>query len=317
MDLEEKTGESKRTAIVMGRRAAFGLVWAVTMVVVFAAGWFGGQLDWSGVRPVAQASVEPESPAIVVVAPMPEPASPSESEEVSLDPTPPAPPQPRLVAPPRVAPEVASIPDPPDVLPEVESIAPITEGFGRAVAAADAGEFRPARSEAEALINDHGDYSGLVAAFRESGSDEVRARLEALRVLQLGGLDSVSKEVARELKRSYAGTAQVLESIHEWRILKPRVATLEPAIRDGAGIVVRGVIENPDVGVVRRVTVEVEALDAAGNVLAKRTSRVRPRSLDPGAEGSFIARFADLNPDSVMRARATVVEWESEVFDGG
>ena len=72
---------------------------------------------------------------------------------------------------------------------------------------------------------------------------------------------------------------------------------------------------NPDIGAVRRVIVEVEAFDAGGDVVAKTTARVRPRSLDSGAAGSFTVQFTEIDPASVFRTRATVIEWQSEVFE--
>ena len=69
----------------------------------------------------------------------------------------------------------------------------ITEGFARAEIFAGGGDLNYARSEAETLLEEFEDYSGMVAAFLASGTGEVRARLNALRLLQLGGLHDATE----------------------------------------------------------------------------------------------------------------------------
>ena len=217
---------------------------------------------------------------------------------------------------------VASTPPPPVLepvatveLPEVVvPREPIAELIERAERLAEAGDQEGARSDAEALLAKYRNYSGLTSALVEDGAGEMRARLDALRVLQLGGLESLSTELAREMKRSYASTPEVLEAIRDWRLLKPRITGLDSSIEDGERVVVTGALENPDIGTVRRVLVEVEALDAAGNVLAKEQIRVRPKAIGAGGEGSFTVRFGSIDPSFVVRTRATVVKWQSEVL---
>ena len=74
--------------------------------------------------------------------------------------------------------------------------------------------------------------------------------------------------------------------------------------------------------IVRRVTVDrgrtpQQALDTTGSVLTATRARVRPKTLGPGSRGSFTVRLEALDPNSVLRTRASVVEWETEVLDAG
>ncbi|NIM02304.1 MAG: hypothetical protein GTO30_15090 [Acidobacteria bacterium] len=309
--------------MVIARRAAWSVGWVATVALAVFAGWLVGQRFWPPEsHRVLRSPLEQETNAGEATLPqgfqvppgtvMPEPAA------VEPEPEPPVieqkPQLPPPVAEPELVPEIV-VEEPVEVVEVTEPAIVITDGFARAGELAEVGDFDGARVEAETLLAEYGDYSGLIDAFLESGDGETRARLNALRVLQLGGLQMISVEVARELKRSYAGSAEVLESIHDWRILKPSVARLDSSIEEGRGVVVQGRVSNPDVGVVRRVIVEVEALDAGGNVLAKTTARVRPRALDAGAAGSFTAEFPGIDPASVLRTRATVVKWQSEVFE--
>ena len=64
----------------------------------------------------------------------------------------------------------------------------------------------------------------------------------------------------------------------------------------------------------RKVLVVLQALDAGGNVLATREVRIRPKSIDAGGTGSFSVRFDSIDPSWVVRTRATVVKWQSEVL---
>jgi hypothetical protein len=334
---------AQRAVVVMTRRAAFGAAWLASVALAVFVGWLIGQrfsplendrsvsspgLPASVERPLEQgiAAGEATSPqgfedALPGAAAnaIPEPAvEPVPEEPVATEP--PAPPSPatRGTASTSAIPSDEPIVEPVEPLELVGPVAPvvvITEVFERAAGLAERGDYEGAGAEAEALLAEYGDYSGLIGAFRDSGADETRARLNALRVLQLGGLQLISVEVARELKRSYAGSAEVAGAIHEWRILKPSIAQFDSSIEEGRGVVVRGRVANPDVGVVRRVIVEVEALDAGGNVVAKTTVRVRPKSLDSGAAGSFTAQFTGIDPASVHRTRASVVKWQSEVFE--
>ena len=118
-----------------------------------------------------------------------------------------------------------------------------------------------------------------------AASPAVNARAEYLRA-KLGGKRRIvlglanQRVIVRQVDVSHLEEAelidalpyQVQDSIREWRILMPRVAELKSSIEAGTEVVVSGVIENPDVGTVRRIIVEVEALDAAGNVLAKTST---------------------------------------------
>ncbi len=342
-----------RAVVVMTRRAAFGAAWIATVALAAFVGWLVGQrfsppendrsvsspsLPARTERPLEQGIAEgvattprgfedalpgaatnatPER-AVEPVLEEPEVTEPPAIEQATqLPPAPPSP-APSGTASTSDIPTDEPVVEPVEPMELVEPAAPvvvIAERYERAAELADRGDYEGARAEAEALLAEYGDYSGLIGAFREFGADEMRARLHALRVLQLGGLQLISVELARELKRSYAGSAEVLGAIHDWRILKPIIAQFDSSIEEGHGVVVRGRVANPDIGVVRRVIVEVEALDAGGNVVAKTTARVRPRSLDPGAAGSFTVQFTEIDPASVFRTRATVVKWQSEVLE--
>jgi len=331
-----------RVSIVMKRQTALGAAWVTTVALAAVVGWFGGQRVSSPIfsaseeRPLEQGIDRPaaSSPRFEEVRPGAATDVGSEfvAEPVAERHVPTEPPtvdpvtQPPPATPSPATPDTDSTPDvPPDepvmgpvaVLEPAEPAAPavvISESFERAAGLAERGDHEGARAEAEALLAEYGDYSGLIEAFRESGAGETRARLDALRVLQLGGLQMISVELARDLKRSYAGSAVVLDAIRDWRILKPSVTTLDSSIVEGH-VVVQGHVANPDVGAVRRVIIEIEALDAGGNAVAKTTTRVRPKSLDSGAAGSFTAKFDAVDPASVLRVRATVVKWDSEVFE--
>jgi hypothetical protein len=337
---------ARRAVVVMTRRAAFGAAWLATVSLAAFVGWLVGQrftppeINGSvpppslsaAERPIEQGITEGQATSprgLEDVRPpggatnaTPEPAVELVLEELTAT-EPPAIEQATQPATSGTA-AISDIPSEPPVVEPVEFmelVGPavpavvITEGFERAAGLAESGDYEGARAEAEVLLTEYGDYSGLIGAFGESGAADTRARLNALRVLQHGGLQMISVELARELKRSYAGSAEVVEAIHDWRILKPSIAKVDTSIEEGIGVVVRGRVANPDIGVVRRVIVEVEAFDAGGDVVAKITARVRPRSLDSGAAGSFTVQFTEIDPASVFRTRATVVEWQSEVFE--
>jgi len=342
-----------RAVVVMTRRAAFGAAWLASVALAAFVGWLIGQrfsppendrsvsppsVPRSAERWLEQGIAEEEATSPrgfedaftgVAANAIPEPPvervpeepaateSPAIEQATQLPSSPPSPATPGTESTSGIPSDepVAEPVGPMELVGPVAPVVVITEVFERAAGLAERGDYEGAGAEAEALLAEYGDYSGLIGAFRDSGADETRARLNALRVLQLGGLQLISVEVARELKRSYAGSAEVAGAIHEWRILKPSIAQFDSSIEEGRGVVVRGRVANPDVGVVRRVIVEVEALDAGGNVVAKTTARVRPKSLDSGAAGSFTAQFTGIDPASVHRTRASVVKWQSEVFE--
>ena len=177
---------------------------------------------------------------------------------------------------------------------------------------ADAHQAERAKAEATALLGEVDSYTGLTAALVADGADEETAQLIGVRVLQLAGQDTTSREVARELRRSYSASREISESIRRWGLLSPRILSATPSI-EGSQLVVTGKLENPDIGRIRRLRVEVEALDAGGHLLGKVEARVRPNVLEAGKSGEFIATFKKLDPASVMRTRASVVEWDSEL----
>jgi len=180
---------------------------------------------------------------------------------------------------------------------------------------ADAGVDAEARKEAAALLADYLSHTALSTALVAGGASETSARLHTVRVAQLAGAESLSTELARQLKREYANVEEVLESIRGWRILTPRITSLDTPVVEGGAVVVSGTLENPDIGEIRSVYVEVEALDERGGVLTATRVRVRPKTLGPGDRGEFSIRLKTPDPKSVLSTRARVVEWESEILD--
>ena len=52
-----------------------------------------------------------------------------------------------------------------------------------------------------------------------------------------------------------------------------------------------------------------------GGVLETIQVRVRPRTLEPGSAGVFRVEFSRIDPTFVLRTRATIVKWQSEVLE--
>ncbi len=316
----------RRTSILVARRTAVALAWVATLVLAFVAGvWSAGsgwQADAGAHGPatestVARAELDPATTDPLGALPEPAPSSEDavedEPEPAAPAPKPAAKPMPREKAPPP-PPPVEPPAEPVEAAPAAPAVS-ATELARRADTLAVGGDEDDARREAEALLATHGSFTALTAALAGEGADEVAARLTALRVLQLAGLESEATELARELKRSHLGTPEVLKSIRSWRLLTPRITRLDSSIEDDKRVVVTGTLVNPDIGEIRRVFVQVDGLDAAGNVLTTTRARVRPKALAPGSGGSFTVRFDDVDPASILRTRATVVEWESEVLE--
>jgi len=328
----------KTNRLIVGRRTALALAWALTVVTAGGLGWVSGRLSltandtspgWEtgGFRSSEMGaplrSFESQVPATIIEPPVEttptlDAPTATETPPEAIEVTggfPDVVPTPAVASTPSLSlPEPAKLPE--TVVPAEPIPEPIFELIERADRLAEGGDPGKARSEAQALLGRYADYTGLTNALVADGIDDVRARLDALRVLQLAGLDEISTELARELKRSYASTPEVLLAIHDWRILKPKIISLDTSIEKGERVVVTGELENPDIGSVRRVLVEVVALDAAGNVLATEQTRVRPRAIDAGGAGSFTLRFTTVDPSFVVRTRATVTRWQSEVLGG-
>jgi len=285
-------------------------------------------------EPDREETIATRAPVTTPAPTSPEVGSEAEHPDPSPRPAPVPAPEPAASAiAPSIPPAETSVPDPlPDPLPvaprEIEEVPEPADGntaaaidllaeAERADRLAEVGDLASARDVAVGLFAAHPSYTDLVAALEGGGADETEARLRALRVLQVAGHDSISRELARELKRSYAGTEQVADSIWEWGILSPRITSVRSAIEGGRELVVIGRLENPDIGEVRRIRVEVEALDAGGNLLGKVEIRVRPRVLGAGLDTGFRAVFTSLDPTAVLRTRATVIKWESEILNAG
>jgi hypothetical protein len=336
MDAEQPSKISVRVQ----SRGALVIGWVLSVVMAAGLGWLVGR---SGVpeRPetegaglvtqagatggggdlLRQAAERARQEAADREALAEEPPAP-EPQIQPVDPSPPPAPTPQIVEP-LPEPEEVPVPEPdqPDELPRVD-VEQLTQtellaGVERIDRLYEDGEREAARAEARSLLEPAGSYSGLVAALVDKGTSEPQAQLNAVRVLQAAGHDLISRELARELKRSYAGTESVSETIWDWGVLSPRILSTESTIERGRTVVVLGTLENPDIGDVRRVQVEVEALDAAGNRLARVEVRIRPRVIGPGETADFSAGFKGLDPASVIRTRATVLKWESEVLTPG
>ena len=332
-----------RIAVRVRRRSALRFAWVSSVLLAAGLGWGVARYDLSEPAPVRR-----DTPAVAAPAPLQrdgvEDRLSAESRPAELQATPEPEPEPPPIAsaapaapstgeapvppkkkkrppeppPPEAQAEVA--PEPPPVAVEpvpAEPAPPVSTGvLARAREADRLAEGRDAagaKREATALLAEHASYSGLAAALVADGASESQAQLAALRVLQVAGEESTSRDVARELKRSWSGTPAVAESIHHWGILNPRILAVEPSIADEHQLVVNGTLENPDVTQVRRVRIAVEALDAGGNLLGTLETRVRPSVLAPGAQGQFSVVFKKLDPASVLRTRASLLEWESEV----
>ncbi len=295
----------RRVRISVPRRAAVHAGWILVVLAAAGIGWGVGQLG-------REPAVPPPSAVVVLERSPVAEELPGPAEETPPVPAPEPRPQPRPAV---RKPEPTSDPAPVVVVEPEPAPEPGTPALVRALRAsklAEDGDDGAAKLEAAALLSAHPSYSKLVDAFLHDDPDKVLAWLTALRVLQLAGHETICRDVARELKLSYAGTERVVESIREWRILHPRIVSVESSIAEDRYVVVTGTIENPDVTDIRRIRVRVEALDAAGNALDTTTVRVRPRLLPPGASATFQATFKRLDPTTVLRTRATIVEWESE-----
>jgi hypothetical protein len=240
----------------------------------------------------------------------PTPAAPPPSVETE----PPAPAIPSAEADERVA-SLPAIGDTPPPLADPSAVA-VLDRAQRIDELAKQDEIDQARADAEALLAEHASTSGLIDTLARGGADEIEARLVALRALQLGGETASSQDLARELKRSYAGTPEVVKTIERWGMLTPRIVSTESSIADGE-VVVTGTVENPDIGEVRSVEIVVEALDAAGNRIATAEARVRPKVLPSGSRGGFEARFKRVDPTTVLRTRSSVLSWRAEVTSAG
>lgn len=175
------------------------------------------------------------------------------------------------------------------------------------------GEGESARERAEILLSEYVSATALSSAMIEENVGNIRADLLALRVLQIAGRDETSREVARQLKRAHTGTSEVTDTVRLWKILRPRVASVESGIGRGGEIVVSGTVENPDIAAVRRVRVLVEGVDAQGNLVRTVEARVRPKTLDAAATGNFEAILKGNDAAEIVRTRASVSDFQFEV----
>jgi hypothetical protein len=305
-------------------------LWLLSVAAAAGAGWLFGSL---APRPDdhAVATQGPREPGVwpgfgpliaeadgIVEATPPPPVEPEPTPDVPPA-EPPAPPpepvEPEPVEPEPVVETVDEIveavePEPPDPTP---ASAGILLRALQASRAAEEDDTATARDEARLLLQDFPSYSALSAALREDGAGEAQAPLTAMRMLQLAGLEDISRDVARELLRSYGATERVAESIRRWKVLGPYIDSVGSSIADGRWVTVTGTVSNPDVVTVRRLRVRVDALDAARNRLDSVEVRVRPKVLGPGEQGTFVVEFRNVDPASVLRTLARITSWESEV----
>jgi hypothetical protein len=170
-----------------------------------------------------------------------------------------------------------------------------------------------ARQTAELLLAEYSSASALSSAMIREDVDVVRSDLLALRILQISGRDEQSREVARQLRSAHVAESEVADTIRLWKILRPRVASVESGIGRGGEIVVSGTVENPDIAAVRRVRVLVEGVDAQGNVVRTIEIRVRPKLVGPAATGTFEGVLKGSDVAQVVRTRASVSDFQYEV----
>ena len=327
---EERTPGRRRgirVAIVIGRRMAFALLWLATLALAAGIGWSVGHFGagdelweaWAAVLAPASGGGAVESSPPVESFSIPISHAPPPVTVNPIPVTPPGPVRPAPVKPPvrKAEPPVILEPEPepePVVEPAPEPALPgaleRALDIERLAAAGDEGR---AQAHAEQILAEFATYTNLAAAFREDGAGDVQSRLTGLHLLHLAGHESIARDVAREMRRAYIGTAEVSERIREWGILKPQIDSVETSV-DGGTVRIAGAVENPDVVRVRRVRVVVEALDAGSAVIATEDARVRPKAMEPGERGSFEVEFQGLDPATIIRTRTTVVEWESAIL---
>jgi len=318
-----------RLAVRVTRGIAIAVAWLLSVALAGSIGWSLGL--WDARQPRAAqgggATSVPTGPGAESQArPGPDPRRSASAEVPAATPLPLPSPTPAPKAPvvaqnqkkkptptpsPTATPLPQEPPEPEPVIAEQQGPSPL-ERAREADRLADEHHPDRARDEAKALLGEHASYSALTGAFVADGADAPMAQLMGARVLQLAGQDDTSRELARELRRSYSATREISESIRRWGILSPRILSATPSI-EGSQLIVTGKLENPDIGRVRRLRVQVEALDAGGNVLGTVEARVRPNVLEGGRSGEFTATFKKLDPSSVLRTRASVVEWDSEL----
>jgi hypothetical protein len=318
-----------RITLVASRRLMRRTGWAVSLLLAGGLGWSVGRFanapSTTRPDPGLAASVVPAPPAPETLPASPVPVEAKIGPPPERDATPrkrvdrkPVEPRP---APRPEPPAVATVDEPPaQATAPVELPAPaetVLERASRVDRLAANGQAEEARTEAGALLAELPTPKELVVALVANGATETAAQLHALRTLQLAGHDAASRDYARELKRSHAGTPEIIESIERWGALSPRIVAVESSIAGGDQVVVTGTLENPDIGEVRRVRVVVEALDAAGSLLARIEARVRPKVIAPGGHGEFTAGFGKLDPAAVLHTRTILVAWESEVRNEG
>jgi len=295
-----------RLLLRLTRRVAVVLAWIATVCLAAAAGFLAGRVGW-----LADRASPPDVTAVAASTPRPQP--PALIERPALDREPlPAPPPPSRPAP---KPASKSAPEPPEPAAKAEPEPPpappepVETTLERARRTIESGD----QAAAETLFTEHASFTELTAALVADGASEIDAKLDAVRLLQIAGHDAISRNAARELRLSYAGTRRVADSIRSWGVLKPRIVSADSSIH-GSRLTITGTVENPDIVEIRRLVVRIEALDAAGNVIGQAESRVRPRALAAGGTGTFEATFRDLDAAVVLRTRSTITEWESEVL---
>jgi hypothetical protein len=305
-----------RVTVHMTGRRRWALVWLASLIVAVWGGWMLGRLpapvERAGAEPVPRPVFEPLIGALDTEAVALEQAARVETPVVEKPK-----PRPKKVAA-RQEPPKPEVPAPIPVEPveEVETEPPPPSALVRALQASradEAGDSEPARETARQLLHEHPSYTELMTALVADGAEQIQASLTALRMVQLAGLADISRDVARQLLQIYGATERVAESIERWEILRPYIDTVDSSIGDRRWVTVSGTVSNPDVVTVRRLRVRITALDGARNVLGTAEGRVRPKALAAGASGTFSIELKGIDPSTVLRTRAAVSSWESEV----
>jgi len=303
--------------IRFGRRGGLTLpllsVCTLSLVVAGLAVLLSGEDAGSG-KPAEPVELEPAPVAELVAPPEPGPALPRK-----------APARPPVEAPqpvwPAESPPATEPPVVPEPLAQAEPIATpsasnVLERCLEVESLAEDGSSEVARITAQVLLAEHVKHNTLVKALVENGAEPLRAHLLALRMLQVAGEEERALATARILKREFLDLSEVVVAIREWKVLRPRISSVEVSVESGDKLFVTGTLHNPDVTSIRGVRVHAEALDAEGRVIGVAETRAKPKRLGPESEGTFKVRIRGIDdPAAVARTRATIVAYEFEVTE--
>lgn len=306
-----------RVRIRLGRRGDLTL--PLLSVCALGLAVSGIALLYTGSHEDSTSAGQPVEPAPATVAEIAEPAKPLSAPESATPSRPPVEsPKPSKIvkAPAEPAPPPGQEPIARGANPAVPSALPVLERCLEIERLAEDGSGDAAQSAAQVLIAEHLKHNNLVRALVEQGAEPLRAHLLALRMVQVAGEEERALATARILKREFLDLPEVVGAIREWKVLRPRISSVEVAIEGGRKLVVTGTLHNPDVTAIRRVRVLAEAIDAEGRVIGVAETRARPKLLGPESEGTFKVRIRGVDdPAAVARTRATIVSYDFEITE--